>query len=185
MVPIRNLAYLAGLPEFGVKLKEALQSLGDAITTHLSQTNGNATGQPIPPPNISALQVTGQNGHHSIAITDNSNFYRGIQYHLEHDTSPQFTNPQPVSIGPSRNASLFLGSGPRYWRAASSYGLSAPSTWVYFGTAAQPKAVDAGGPIGPPAALASQGSGTGAKGVGLSGPGQQPFRSKTGQPPVR
>jgi len=48
--------------------------------------------------------------------------------------------------------------------------------------------VDAGGGIGPPAALESQGSGTGSVREGLSGPGAAPFRQNPqnpGKPPVR
>jgi hypothetical protein len=182
---LSDLDYVRSIPQHGARLYELFKQVMDQVTNLQQQVNGNPAGEPQPPPGITALKVSGANGHHSIAITDNSAIYRGIQYHLEHDTSPNFTNPQAITLGPSRNANLFLGSGVRYWRAASSYGLSGPSPWVYYGSQAKPTGVDAGGSVGPPATLASQGSGTGAAGVGLSGPGQMAFRPQNGKPPIR
>src|SRR6185369_9493 len=42
-----------------------------------------------------------------------------------------------------------------------------------------------GGAIGGPDFLPSEGSGTGTPGQGISGPGPVPFRSDTGEPPIR
>ena len=73
----------------------------------------------------------------------------------------------------------------RYFRAYSAYASSAAGPPVYFGGVGAPLPVAGGGPVGGPAFLPSQGSGTGAPGEGLSGPGPVPFRSTTGAPPVR
>ena len=174
-----------GAPDFGARMYEFAKAIVSQSRTTEQQTNVNAQGQPQPPPQVNGLNVQGQNGHFSVAITDNNPIYRGIQYYVEHDTSPNFSNPTTVHIGDSRNANLFLGSGTRYWRAYSAYASSAPSAPVYHGSSVNPTAVDAGGSIGGPASIPSQGSGTGAVGVGLSGPGPVPFRSNTGAPPSR
>lgn len=187
---IRNLTYIRGLstkemPGFGARLYEALQ---DLITHHANlaqQVNGNSTGSPQAPPPIDSLKVTGQNGHFNIAITHNAEIYRGIRYYAEHSTTPDFQNPQIVPMGDSRNHSLFLGNQKLYWRAYAAYTGSGPSSPAYHGGAGSPQAVSGGGSIGGPAFQASQGSGTGAAGQGLSGPGPIPFRSATGAPPVR
>jgi hypothetical protein len=90
-----------------------------------------------------------------------------------------------VPMHDSRNISIPVGNQARYVRVFSSYSESAPSAPVYHGGAASPKAVNGGGSGPGPAFLPSQGSGTGAAGQGLSGPGPVPFRSATGAPPTR
>lgn len=187
---IPNLDYIRGLrspdfPDLGAKLHEALTSIAGQVTNIQSQTNANPTGQPTPPPPINGLKVTGQNGHFNIAIHDNNEIYRGVQYYAEYDTSPHFTNPQTIHLGDSRNHNVFLGNGTYHWRAYSSYASSPPSAAVYHGSGAAPTPVVGGGDVGSPAIQASQGTGTGTPGQGLTGPGIAPFRSATGVPPVR
>jgi hypothetical protein len=187
---IRNLDYLRSLsskefPDLGAKLYEALADLDQQHSTLAQQVNGNSTGQPIAPPPIAGLTVTGQNGHFQIGITDTAPIYRGINYTVEHADNPHFINPHYIDMGHSRNHDLFLGNVTRYFRAYSSYGSSPPGPPLYHGTAASPKPVQGGGTVGGPSFLPSQGSGTGAAGEGLQGPGTIPFRSSTGAPPVR
>lgn len=186
---IKNLNYLRNAkpsdPDFNTKLAEALQSIAIQATNTEQQTNANPAGNPSAPPPVNNLNVTGRNGQFSIQITDHNEIYRGINYHVEHDTDPNFTNPQPIHLGPNRTHNVFLGNQPLYWRAFSSYGIGPPSAAVYHGSAAQPAPVTGGGSIGGPAFQVSQGSGTGPARVGLEGPGKQPFRSITGAPPVR
>lgn len=176
---------LDGAPDFGAKLYEAMRSIVTQSGNSEQQTNTNPQGQPAPPPIVNGLNVQGQNGHYSIAITDNNQIFRGVQYYVEHDTNKNFTNPKIIHLGDSRNHDVFLGSGPRYWRAYSAYASSGASSPVYHGSSVDPTPVDAGGNIGGPANLASQGSGTSAPGQGLTGPGPVPFRSPTGMPPSR
>jgi hypothetical protein len=187
---IKNLDYIRGLkssdfPDIGAKLYEALKSIADQAANTQQQTNTNPKGQPTPPPAINALKVTGQNGHFNLAIEDNNPIYRGVQYYAEHDTSPNFTNPQVIHLGDARNHNVFLGNQTLYWRAYSSYSSSAPSAPAYHGSAATPSPVIGGGNVGGPLFQPSQGSGTGTPGQGLAGPGLVPFRSTTGEPPVR
>jgi hypothetical protein len=173
---VPNLAFLRNIPDFGGKLYEALAAIQRQSSTVETQVNGNAEGQPAAPPAIDSLTVTGQNGHFNVAIRDNGQFNRGIRYYVEHDTDPAFSNPHIVHLGDTRNANLFLGNQTLYFRAYSAYASSPPSPPAYHGSSTAPRPVQGGGSIGGPARLASQGSGTGAAGVGLSGPGPIPSR---------
>ena len=174
---VPHLERLRQIPEYGQYLYEALAAVQQQSANIEQQANGNASGQPAAPPPLDSLSVTGKDGHFSIALQHNAAFSRGVRYYVEHDTSPAFTNPQVINLGDSRNHNVFLGNGPRYWRAYAAYNASAPSRPTYFGSAVQPAPVEGGGSIGPPAVQRSQGSGTGAAGQGLSGPGPVPMRS--------
>lgn len=187
---IPNLDYIRGLrseefPDLGAKLYEALNSIAQQSAQVQSQTNTNPKGQPTPPPPISGFNVTGQNGHFNLRITDNNPIYRGIQYYAEYDTQSHFPNPQVIHLGDTRNHNVFLGNGKYYWRAYSSYASSAPSAPVYHGSSAKPTGVVGGGTVGSPNIQSSQGSGTSSPGQGLEGPGIIPFRSSNGIPPTR
>lgn len=182
MAQIRNLEYIRSKDP---RLFEAFQDIIAQQNNVSQQINGNVTGQPQAPPNINKLEVTAGNGHFSAAITDLSTVYRGIGYFLEHADNPQFTNPQIIHLGATRNWTGFLGNCTRYFRAYSAYASSPPSAPVYHGGNAQPQPVTGGGGVPGPAFQASQGSGTGPQGVGLQGPGTIPYRTATGAPPIR
>jgi hypothetical protein len=179
---IRNLDYLRGKDP---RLYEALQDIVLAHQNLAQQVNGNSTGQPQAPPPPAGVTVQAANGHFQVAIQDRGDIYRGIHYHVEHADNPHFTNSHTEHLGPTRNANLFLGNSTRYFRVYSSYASSPPSAAVYHGGPLTPAAVAGGGTVGPPPFLPSEGSGTGAAGQGLSGPGPVPFRSATGAPPIR
>lgn len=183
---IKELSFLRGVdhwtPDLGAKLAEALHSAQQAINNLEAQTNGNVTGSPQPPPKLGGISVTGQNGYLHVAIQHDAHFYRGINYFVEHADNAQFTDPHVVPMGAARNISIPVG-GTRYVRAYASYASSPPNEPVYHGSQVEPIAVDAG--AGGPALLPSQGSGTGQPGVGLQGPGREPFRPVAGAPPVR
>jgi hypothetical protein len=189
MITLRNLQYLRALslpdfPEFGVKIAETLEDLAKGVSNVAQQTNTNPTGAPLAPPQINALNVTGQNGHFNIQIKDNNqNLYRGVNYYAEYDTTPAFSNPHTIHLGDSRDHNIFLGNGSYYWRAYSAYPGSPPSPAAYHGGYASPRMVQGGGAVGGPLLQASQGSGTGNAGQGLVGPGVLPFRGPN--PPKR
>lgn len=187
---IPHLAFLRTLtsPEFpgwGAKLVESLQAVQQGATNMEQQGNLNAGGQPVAPHAPNGVAISAQNGYVHVAIQDHNPIYRGIRYHLEHDSSPQFTNPIPEDLGTARHFTHYIGNQTRYYRVAASYTSSGPSGWLYHGSVAKPTAVAGGGANSGPAFLASQGSGTGAAGQGLQGPGQIPFRTATGAPPTR
>lgn len=175
---IRNLS-LTEIPEFGSRLYESFKSIATGTENTELQGNLNPQGQPIPPPPIQNLSVTGQNGQFNIAIQhDSPDVRRGVRYYVEHADNPNFTDPHAIFLGDARNHTLFLGNVDRYWRASAAYGASAPSSWSYHGGTI-PAAVNGGGSIGGPAFQPSQGSGTGAPGQGLSGPGPVLQRNKS------
>lgn len=186
-VNFRNLRFLRsakldGSPEFGPKLFEALADSQKAQNQLESQVNGNLSGAPSPPPQISALRIAAQDGIFHFSIDHSSNFYRGIQYHIEYASDPNFSNPFPIDLGSAREHRASLGNLTLYARASASYGISPPGPWVYYG-GAQPLPVVGGGASGPSLPPQSQGSGTGFAQQGLQGPGQQQWRGPL--PPVR
>ena len=172
-------------PDLGARLYEALHAIQGQASTTESQANLNPTGNPAAPPPLDGIKVSGQNGHFQIAIQHSAPIYRGVRYFVEHADNPHFTNPHVIALGESRNHSVFLGNVTRYFRAYTSYASSPPSEPTYHGSSAAPTPVLGGGSVGGPAFQPSQGSGTGAAGVGLSGPGPIPFRSVSGAPPTR
>jgi hypothetical protein len=178
---IRNLDFIRAE---NPRLYEALSDILQQHQNLAQQVNGNSTGQPMPPPGIDKVTVTGQNGQFHIQIHHQAPIYRGIQYYAEFSENAAFTQPHIIHMGDSREYTQFLGNRTYFWRAYAAYSSSPPSAPAYHG-GAQPKPVSGGGDIGGPMLLAPQGSGTGAPGEGLSGPGPIPFRSSTGQPPKR
>jgi hypothetical protein len=161
---VRNLARIRDIPEYGKYLYEALRDLVKQDTILADQTNSSLTGTPQPPGAVNSLSVTAQDGHFNVAITDQNQINRGVQYFVEHADNPQFTNPVIEHIGTTRNANFFLGDVTRYWRAYSAYPGSNPGPPAYHGGAVQPLPVRGGGPLNGPAFQPSQGSGTGAPG---------------------
>lgn len=188
---LKNLEYIKALsfkeaPDFGLKLGELLISMAQGVNNIEQQTNSSATDAPQAPPAINALTVKASSGHFDIQINhEGAQFYRGVQYFLEHDSSPQFSAPHIVDLGTSRNASMFLGDTTRYFRAYAAYPGSKPGPIIYHGTQGQPQAVRGGGNVPGAHFGDSQGSGTGTAGQGHSGPGPVPYRTSTGRPPTR
>lgn len=180
---IQNLSWIRKLsipdvPDFGARMYEAFKSIQNQSANTEQQGNSNPQGQPSPPPGIQGVNVVAANGHHTVTITDqNAGLRRGVNYWLERSMTPDFANPHIIDLGQSRNHSEFLGNGTFYWRGHSSYGSSQSGPPAYHGSASQPTPVNAGGDIGSPAELPSQGAGTGAAGQGLMGPGPVPERT--------
>ena len=182
MTGIRNLNYLRN------KDPKLFETLSDIIQQHSNlteQVNGNSTGQPLAPPNVAGVTVTAQNGHFNVAIQDQGKIYRDVHYYVEHADNPSFANPQIIHLGHSRNHDIYLGNVTRYFRAYSAYASSAAGDPAYHGSPIAPLPVVGGGADPGPLFQQSEGSGTGTRGQGLSGPGPVPFRSTTGVPPTR
>lgn len=179
----RNANYLRNIPEWGQRLYEALQDIDGQNQTLAQQVNGNPKGLPKAPPSIAGLSVVAQDGFFNIAIQHQADFYRGVNYTVEHADNPHFTDPHSIDLGSSRMHTINLGAATRYWRASASYASSPPGPWAYFG-GSMPTPVSGGG-TGTPLFQSSQGSGTGNPGQGLQGPGTVPFRSANGRPPTR
>lgn len=174
---VPNLTFLRSIPIYGAKLYEALNGIRLGVNAVVKQTNANPSGQPESPPNIDALNVTAQDGHFHISVTDQSSgLRRGVQYRIEHADNPAFIGAHPIVIGDSRSYDMYMGNVTRYFRASSSYPSSNQSQHVYHGTQTEPTPVIGGGPTAGPMFLPSQGSGTGAPGQS-AGPGPVPVRT--------
>jgi hypothetical protein len=173
------------LQNLGPRLYKALQSVQVGVRNIEQQTNADANLHPAAPPPIDALNVSASNGIFHASITHNQPIYRGVRYHLEYADNPNFTNPFPISMGESREWRGALGNLNLHFRGAASYGISPPTEWTYHGSSTSPTVVAGGGVSGPELPSQSQGSGTGAPGVGFSGPGQSAYRTSTGAPPVK
>jgi hypothetical protein len=174
-VQVPNLAFIRNIPLIGDRLYEAFNQIQIQSQATEAQTNTNPTAEPAAPPPINAVQVTtGPGGEFQIAISDSNQISRGINYFAEHADNPWFQNPHVIDMGQSRNHSTYLGAQSLYWRAYSSYSGSPPSAPAYHGSAAVPLPVTGGVPG---TRAPSQGSGTGAPGQGLQGPG--PVQSRT------
>lgn len=179
-------AKIDGMPDFGTRLVGVLTKVLSGMNTIAQQTNSEPTGEPAPPPPINALDVRAENGQFDLSINHaGAEFYRGIHYFAEHSATPDFANPQTVSLGPSRDHRLFLGDTARFVRAYAQYPGSPPGPMAYFGSAADPRIVHGGGAIAAAPFGTAQGSGTGVAGEGHSGFGSVAFRSKSGGPPTR
>jgi len=165
-------------------LAEALDDILGRLNLAAQQTNANPTGAPPTPPQIGSLNVTAANGLIHAQITDGSPVQRGIVYHFESSTTPNFSQPTLLQSGPSRDFRGAVGSQTIYMRAYSQYPTGNPSPPVFHGTKATPAPISPGGQAGP-AWPASKGSGTastngtqGGAGYGLvqqrGGPADEP-----------
>lgn len=173
---IKQLRWIRTIPGIGSRLYDVMLSVQNQVTAIEQQTNSNANGEPLAPPNIQNLGVTAQDGHFNLAITDQSEgLRRGASYFIDHADNPAFVNAHTEELGQSRNLNLYLGNVQRYFRARSAYPSGKTSDWVYFGTQASPRSLLGGGTNQGPDFLPSQGSGTGAAGQG-GGPGPVPVR---------
>ena len=189
---IRNLDYLRATDPstagtgYGARLYEAMQDMNQAVSNHIAQTNGNATGEPQPPPAPLGIQVTARDGYMHVALNDQGPLYRGVQYWVAHADNPNFTNAVHTQASGTelRNHTEFIGNQTRYVQAYKSYPWSGPTPPVIHGGAI-PIAVQGGGASPGPLYLPSQGTGTSQAGQPPAGPGPVAFRSSTGQPPVR
>lgn len=179
ILKIRNLAFIKSIPEFGVRIAEALQDVQKGVGIIAKQTNSDPSAQPQAPPNLQNLSVTANDGHFNFSIQDQSpGLRRGVSYFVEHADNPSFQNSHTIELGQTRNHNEYLGNVTRYVRAYSAYAGSPPSQHVYFGGQTAPQAVQGGGSNAGPMFLPSQGTGTGAAGQGGQGPGPIPERTE-------
>lgn len=139
------------------RLLEIVRKLEAGVNNVAVQTNAAPVGVPEPPPQVSAVNVQVlAPGIHQVNAVDNAPVRRGITYHFEMSTTPNFQTGTFVlaTSGPSRTAIVPTGAGPLFWRAYSQYMTSDPSAPTY----AQ-GSVDAGGGVRS-ASLGGTGSGT-------------------------
>lgn len=141
------------------------------IVTAINQTANvlgvDSTQHASPPHPPRAINVKANNGTVHITLTDHSQRGRALNYFVEHDTDPAFSNPHVVHLVASRGAFLPLPAkdddgNPQNWyfRAYSMYpGSQKRSDHVVLGGFATPTAIDVGGST-QFTPLASKGAGT-------------------------
>jgi len=143
-------------------LAEALQSLRDGIDTIGQKLSVNPQGPTIAPTPPQALNVVASGGITHVTITDNSPRTRHVNYFVEYDTSPNFSNAHPLHLGIGRSARIptFMGPTPIYVRAYAMYPDGPRSTLIYHGSPISPTPILDGAPTVGPSLPPTPGSGT-------------------------
>lgn len=134
----------------------------------LGQSVGaDPNGSDLTPPKPANLQVVNPGtGVLHIAITDDSNVLRSIQYYVEYDTQPGLPNPRQGYEGSGRNPILMgLPNGTYYLQVRAQYPHGGPASepFIY----SQPIVI-ANSVFGSFSLPGSQGAGTGGGGAGKS-----------------
>jgi len=166
------------------EIRNANPSLGNLIRRVINAVNTVAQnagiaplGESDPPPSIGGVTVKASGGLAHVTISDTNEITKPIEYFIEHDTDPNFTNPHVKHLVASRGAFIPLpaqddnGTAQNwYFRAYSQHPGSAPSKPVYFG-GLSPSPVSVGGST-QMTPLQSTGSGTASNTGGQGGWGR-------------
>lgn len=184
---VKNLDYIT---QDDARYGEAFRQLQTIINNLAQQTATAPEGLPDAPAAPTSLVVTAAGGIFDVAITDNNPAQNGIapDYYVEYSTTPGFTTPTVIYLGPTRNWRRTLGNQTLYFRCYSQFGrASQASPIVYFGNAAAPTPVVGGGATAGPTPQPSQGSGTGPTSGqgGGHGYGPKSVRNNPGQRELR
>ena len=120
---VRNLSWLRslkvdGVPDFGARMHELISDVIQGSNTLEQQTNSSFTGDPAPPPPPEALKVVPHPQGVQFAITHQSDFYRGVGYHVD-VTSGGVTH--TYDVGNSRNGVLPVGNLAAEYKVRASY----------------------------------------------------------------
>lgn len=145
---------------FMQKVISAINKLGITL-------GANAVGDVTPPPPISNVNVKTSGEMMHVTLNHAAPVKRGINYFLEVDTNPNFTQPQVRPMGPSRASLPFSlpskddnGNLVNYYvRAFAQYPGSKPSKTTVFGGPLNPMPITMGGST-KMTLLPSAGSGT-------------------------
>lgn len=186
MPPTFQLVHLDTLTKQDPRLGETLRQIQLAISNIATQNASAPEGLPEAPAAPTSLSVTAAGGIFDVAINDNNPVQTGIapDYFLEYSTTPGFSTPTVVYLGPTRNWRRSLGNITLYFRTYAQYGrASQPSPTIYFGSAQTPTAVVGGGAVSGPTPQPSTGSGT-APSTGFDGGagyGKKSVRNNPGQ----
>jgi hypothetical protein len=184
---IRNLDWLRrlkipGVDSAGARLFEIISDVKRGSETLEQQTNGNMNGNPSAPPGLQGMTVAPHENGFDVSIQHDGNYYRGVEYYVDYADNPQFNGARTEHLGQNRNTVLPLGKRSLYFQARAAYPWSDSTTPVYHG-GSTPQPVLGG--TQQTSLLPSQGCGTARPGQPTQGPGQEPFRSTNGAPPVR
>lgn len=140
----------------GFQVAEAFDDMAIAVQNIAVQIAAQPNGATLTPPNISAVNVQSSGMLVDITIEDNGPIGRAINYHVEYDTVPSFSNPRGADLGAWRNFTIPLPNGTYYFRAYSQYAAGGPPS-AAVNCASNPIVVGGGVVL---ALLKSQASGT-------------------------
>jgi hypothetical protein len=134
-----NRAYIMGKDRF---FAEALDALASADKNIGNQTNASPQASQPAPSTPTSISVSAANGFGTVSITHN-NSPRGTAYLIEYSSTPTFTPETTVQIdnGISKSFLQYLKGQTLFFRVASTFYTSEPSSYVYYGGQASPKAV--------------------------------------------
>lgn len=163
----REITFMKQIPFIGNYLASGLQKLQDAVNQLGVTTGAAAVGKTAPPPPVNGVNVKAADGSVHVTINDNNPIQKGINYFVEHSTSPTFVGAHVVHLNASRGTILTLPGmtddavdQTHYIRAYSQYQGSDPGPKVNFG-GTTPSGVLPGGSV-MMTLLPSTGSGTAA-----------------------
>ena len=147
----REITKVKGIPHIGPIMAIGLQRIEDAINNLGVNVAADPTGTVDAPSPIQGLTIRASGGLVHMAISDNNQIQRGIEYFVEHDTNPAFMQPQVEHLGTSRQRMVTLpaktdsGADQQfYFRAYSQYRGGLPSKPIHFG-GTTPTPVSVGG----------------------------------------
>jgi hypothetical protein len=138
----KEISRLRKVDDHGQWLQSALQRIEDAVNNLGKNTAAAPKGILPPPPVIQQLSVkTNGNGLVHAVINDTNPIQKGINYFVEYDTTPNFTQPHVVHMGASRSMNPVQlptldddGNQQQfYFRAYSQYQGGKPSGPIHFG----------------------------------------------------
>lgn len=135
------------------RLAYLLDKIVTAVNQTAQATGVDSTAFQSPPHAPTTISVKASGGIAHVTLTDPSPRSRALNYFIEHDTDPSFSNPHVVHLGAARGAFLNLpalddsgAAQPWYFRGYSMLGGSTKaSAHIIFGTSGNPTPVSVGG----------------------------------------
>ena len=159
--------FITELRQGSPRMAFMMRKIVNAINQTANAVGVDSTSYQQAPSPPQSVQVKAANGLAHVTITDSSQRSRALNYFVEHDTDPNFSNPHVAHLVASRGVFLNLpafddngDAQPWHFRVYSMLpGSKKPSPPIYFGSAQSPTAVNVGGTtqLTP---LTSTGSGT-------------------------
>lgn len=120
--------------------RASMDDLASQLQAIRAQGNFGRNGKIDAPTPPTLLNVVASGGLFSVSITHASP-PPGVVYRVQYDTTPNFTDPQPIDLGEVLKTQRYLPGAKLYWRAAVKYPSSELSKWIYFGSQVAPTKV--------------------------------------------
>jgi hypothetical protein len=181
---IANLDWLLNDPMLHLA-GEAIQSVSQALENLSTKLSINSQGDTRPPAPHSAVNVVAKGGVTHVSLMDNNPRTSQVHNFVEWDTDRNFSNAQPIHLGPTRQVRIptFMGVTPVYVRSYTQHSDGQRSEFSYHGTKQNPTPIIDGATIPGPTPPPTTGSGTSP--VAGHGFGVEPFVSSPTNPGKR